>query len=154
MDEWRRADIELENQPSEKVARSEPAPEVAQTEIKAAMTTKDSVVAVAAEGDPNYDYYLLKLTSHQIEELNTVETDDYGTTFAAGCKILLGNFFVRENLSDMTYKLELKKMAIVHVRTVRCICFDMEVIKKKRSKNAKDVYKVSLEQHEEIMGNI
>ena len=137
MDEWRRVDIELESQPSEKVTRSEPAPEVARTEIIADMATKDSVVAVAAEGDPNYDYYLLKVTSHQIEELNTVETDDYGTTLAAGCKILRGNFFVRENLLDMTYKLELKKMTIVHVRTVRCICFDMEVIKKKEAKMPK-----------------
>ena len=73
------------------------------------IATKGSVVAVAAEGDPNYDYYLLYVRSHQIERLNNVETDDYGTTLAAGCKILWGNFFARENLSDMTNKLELKK---------------------------------------------
>ena len=109
LDEWRRVDIELESQPSEKVTRSEPVPEVARTEMIADMAVKDSVVAVAAEGDPNYDYYLLKVTSHQIEEVNTVETDDYGTTLATGCKILWENLFVPEILLDMTYKLDLKK---------------------------------------------
>ena len=48
-------------------------------------------------------------TSHETEQLNTVETDDYGTILAAGCKILQRNLFVCENLSDVTYKLALKK---------------------------------------------
>ena len=71
---------------------------------------------------------------------------------AAGSKVLRGYFFVRENLLDMTYKLETSKSAIVHIRTVRCICFDLEMIKKK-GKISETIYKVCLEQHEEIMGN-
>ena len=82
------------------------------------------MVALAAEGDPNYDHYLLKVTSDGIRNLENIETDNYGTTMAAGHKVLQGHFFVRENLLDMAYKLETSKSAIVHIRTVRCICFN------------------------------
>ena len=85
-------------------------------------------MAVAAEGDPNYDYYLLKITSQQPNLLDNTEQDDYGTVIPGGCKVLQGHLFVRENLLDMTHWLDDKKAALVHVRTIRCICFDLEVL--------------------------
>ena len=127
-------EIELQNEPSDKVTRSEPLPDVNCTEMIAEMARTDSVVALAAVCDPNYDCYLLKVTSDGIQNLENIETDNYGTTMPSGSKVLRGHFFVRENLLDMTYKLETSKSVIVHIRTVRCICFDLEMIKKKTLK--------------------
>ena len=56
---------------------------------------------------------------------------------------------MRENLLDMTYRLDDRKTAIVHIRTVRGICFDLEILKKK-GKQSKAIYKVSLEQHKKL----
>ena len=69
----------------------------------------------------------------------------------AGSRVLKGHFFSRENLIDMTYRLDEKKVAIINVKSVRCICFDLKEVSKKRAK--KKIYKLSLEQHEEIMAN-
>ena len=80
MDEWRTVEIELQSEPSDKVTRSEPLPDVNRTEMIAEMATTDSVVALAAKGDPNYDYYVLKVTSDGIQNLENIETDNYGTT--------------------------------------------------------------------------
>ena len=52
----------------------------------------------------------------------------------------------------MTYRLEDGKVAIAHVKSVRCICFELEETNKKRAK--KKIYKLSLEQHEEIIANL
>ena len=153
MDEWRTVEIKLQNEPSDRVTRSKPLPDVNRTEMIVEVATTDKVVALAAEGDPTYDYYLLKVTNDGIQNLENIETDNYGTTVAAGSEVLQGYCFVRKNLLDMTYKLETSKSAIVHIRTVRCICFDLEMIKKK-GKISKTIYKVSLEQYEEIMRNI
>ena len=99
MDEWQTVEIELQNEPSDKVTRSEPLPDVNCTEMIAEIATTDSVVALAAEGDPNYYYYLLKVTSDGIQNLENIETDNYGTTMAAESKVLRGYFFVREKLT-------------------------------------------------------
>ena len=50
----------------------------------------------------------------------------------------------------MTYRIDQSKSAIVHIRT--CICFDLQTTKKR--KNAKDIYKVTFGEHEEIMENM
>ena len=51
----------------------------------------------------------------------------------------------------MTYHLDEKKVAIINVESVRCICFDLNEVSRKRAK--KKIYKLSLEQHEEIMAD-
>ena len=43
---------------------------------------KGNIVAVAAEDDPSYDYYLLKVTSDSVKELMEPLTDDYGLTWS------------------------------------------------------------------------
>ena len=50
----------------------------------------------------------------------------------------------------MTYRPKDGKVAIVHVKSVRCICFELEETNKKRGKK---IYKLSLEQREKIMTN-
>ena len=35
-------------------------------------------------GDPDYDYYLLKVTSYGVVELDEAMTDDYGSSFPKG----------------------------------------------------------------------
>ena len=48
------------------------------------LAAKDSVVAIAAANDPDYDYYLMKVTSDGLVELDEPTTDDYGCTFPGG----------------------------------------------------------------------
>lgn len=124
VDEWQR--VEISREPSTAVTRqaTEEANILPQdTSIRLAdLAGKGSIVAVAAEDDPSYDYYLLKITSDGVEELTAPFTDDYGLTFGPGFHILKGHFFIRENLIDMSYRLDDKHLAAVHVATVRHIC--------------------------------
>ena len=113
------------------------------------MADKGSVVEIAADEDPTYDYYLLKVTSSGVEELEGYFTDDYGLTFGPGSRILKGNFFLRENLIDFTYRLDEERLAAVHAGTVRHICGDLL-----RKKGRRPTFKVSVEQNEEIMASL
>ena len=89
------------------------------TAVKIAeLAVEGSVVAVAADDDASYDYYLLKVKSNGVEELADNTTDEYGSIYTAGQEVLRGHFFLRENLIDMTYKLDERKVAIVHAATV------------------------------------
>lgn len=105
-----------------------------------------SIVAIAAANDACYDYYLLKVSSPRAVHLSSDTIDDYGAAYQKDSFILEGNFFLRENIIDMTYKLD-KKKAIVYANTVRAICGELAKIRKQR----KELFKVSFAQHEEIM---
>ena len=84
-------------------------------------------------------------------ELEKPITDDYSCHYPSGSSVLKGHFCLRENLQDMTYTLDTKREAIVYTRTVHAICTDLSVKKKNRNK---PVYKLSMQQHEEIMGSM
>ena len=81
------------------------------------LASKDSVVALAAH-DPQYDYYLINVTSNGTETLKHDTVDDYGSSFVEGQNIVRGHFCLRENLIDMTYKLDTKRKAIVLSATI------------------------------------
>ena len=83
-------EIELQNEPSDKVTRSEPRSDVNCTEMIVEMATTNNVAALAADGDPIHDYYLLKVTSMGQKSL---KTDNYDTTVAACSKVLRAYFF-------------------------------------------------------------
>ena len=53
------------------------------------LAAKDSVVAIAAADNPDYDYYLMKVTSDGVVELDEPTTDDYGCTFPLALKDIL-----------------------------------------------------------------
>ena len=111
------------------------------------LATKGSVVAIAAADDPHYDYYLLKVTSDGVTELESAVTDDYGCSFERGSSVLKGNFFLRDNLIDMTYRLDKKKLAFVLVGTVRNVCGELK-------HNRKGIFQVPLEVNEEIIASL
>lgn len=115
------------------------------------LTTCGSTVAIAAYEDPIYDFYLLKVTSNGVEELEHPTTDDYSSHYQTGSAVLKGHFFLRENIHDMTYTLDTKGVAIVYAATARHILSDL-AIKKKTQK--KTIYKLSLVQHEEIISSM
>ena len=77
------------------------------------LAAKGSTVAIAAFEDPVYDFYLLKVTSDGVEELEEQLTDDYSCHYPSGSAVLKGHFFLRENLQDMTYTLDTKRLAVV-----------------------------------------
>ena len=56
------------------------------------MATKGSTVAVVAAEDPDYDYYLLKVTSEGVVELDEAMTDDYGSSIPKGSIGVRRNF--------------------------------------------------------------
>ena len=85
-----------------------------------------------------------------MEELADNTTDDYGSIYTAGQKVLRGHFFLRHNLIDMTYKLHERKVAIVHAATVRHICSDLHIVKRRR----KSIFKVPVGLNEEILASM
>lgn len=115
------------------------------------LAAKGSTVAIAAFEDPAYDFYPLKVTSNGVEELEEPMTDDYSCQYRSGSVVLKGHFFLRENLQDMTNTLDTKRLAVVYAGTVRAICTDLSVKKKNRNK---PIYKLSMQQHEEIIGSM
>ena len=62
-----------------------------------------STVAIAAEADPVYDFYLMRVIGKYL--LSEAVTNDYGLENPSNIKILRGHFFLRENVLDMTNKL-------------------------------------------------
>lgn len=111
------------------------------------LAAKDSVVAIAAANDADYDYYLMKVTSDGVVELDDPTTDDYGCTFPRGFLGLEGYSFVRDNIIDMTYKLDKNKTAFVLAGTVRHICGELQ-------KCRNNIYKVPLTVNKEIIASL
>lgn len=121
------------------------------TAVKIAdLAAAGSVVAVAADADFSYDYYLLKVTSDGVEELAEDVTDDYGCIYNTGHEVLKGHFFLRNNLIDMTYKLDESKVAIVYAATVRHICSDLHIVHRGR----KPLFRVPVMLNKEILASM
>ena len=87
---------------------------------------KDSIINVAPEEDDSYNYYLMKVTTDGVVVSTRDETDDYRSLFQAGHAVMKSNFFLRHNLIDMTFKLDVKKTAIVYPGTVRYVCSELK----------------------------
>ena len=115
------------------------------------LAAKGNTVAIATFEDLVYDFYLLKVTSDGVEELEEPLTDGYSCHYPGGSAVLKGHFFLRENLQDMTYTLDIKRLAIVDAGTVQAVCTDLSVKKKNRNN---PIYKLSMQQHEEIIGSM
>ena len=110
---------------------------------------KGSVVAIAADDDSHYDYYLLKIISDGVVTLECGSEDQ----FSCEKGVLLGHFFQRENLIDFTFKLEARKPAAVLTGTVCHICRDL-VLKSKETQRRKAIYKLPVTENEEIMASL
>jgi len=140
LDDWK--DVKLDRESS--VARTRQAVEETEanlldTAVRVAdLAAKDSVVAIAAANDPDYDYYLMKVASDGLVKINEPTTDDYGCTFPRGSLGLKGFFFVRDNIIDM---------AFVLAGTVRHVCGELQ-------KQRNNIYKVPLTVNEEIIASL
>ena len=114
------------------------------------LASKGSTVAIAAEDDPVYDFYLLQVTSDGVEELDSNVTDDYQCHYYRGDRVLKGHFYIRENIHDMTFTIDEKWKAFVHAATVCHICGDLPV----RKRGRKSIYKLPLKENEEIIASM
>ena len=114
------------------------------------LAVKGSTVAIAADDDPMYDFFLLKVTSEGVKELDSDYTDDYNFTALKGQQVLKGNFYLRDNIHDMTFTLDEKRTAVVYAATVRHICRELPGKKKGR----KTIYKLPLKENEEIIASL
>lgn len=152
VDDWKELKIEREASPAiTRNAQEDTVAVTTETAVRIAdLAVAGSVVAVAADADSSYDYYLLKVNSDGVEELAADVTDAYGSIYNTGQEVLKGNFFLRDNLIDMTYKLDESKVAIVHAATVRHICSDLRTVKRGR----KSVYRVPVILNEEILASM
>ena len=151
MDDFR--EVKLEREASAAVTRSQAdqTPEAQPVHLHVAdLMSKDSIIAIAAEEDDSYDYYLLKVTTDGVIVLTRDETDDYGSLFQAGNAVVKGNFFLRHNLIDMTFKLDVRKTAIVYPGTVRYVCSEL----KKKGRGRNEVYQVPMDVHEDIIASL
>ena len=152
VDDWKEVEIKREASPA--TTRQSTATSALDNDTMAHMAdlaAKGSTVAIAAFEDPAYDFYPLKVTSNGMEELEEPMTDDYSCQYPSGSVVLKGHFSLRENLQDMTNTLDTKRLAVVYAGTVRAICTDLSVKKKNRNK---PIYKLSMQQHEEIIGSM
>ena len=70
--------------------------------------------------------------------------------FPAGSQVLKGHFFLRDNLIDMTFKLDLQRVAIVYPGTVRYVCSELR--RKGRGRNT--VFHVGMAIHEDIIASL
>lgn len=109
------------------------------------LVSKDSIIAVAAEEDDSYDYYLLKVTTDGVVVLTRGETDNYDSLFQAANAVVKGNFFLRHHLIVTTFKLDVKKTAIVYPGTVRYVC---------SGTGHNKVYQVPMDVHEDIIASL
>ena len=121
MDDWKEVRLERESSvATTRQAGEENEATLGGTAVRIEdLAAEGRIVAIAAADDPNFDYYLLKVTGNGVEELGEATTDDYGCTFPRGSAGLRGNFFIRDNIIDMTYKLDEKKSMFVLAATVR-----------------------------------
>ncbi|CAH3152929.1 unnamed protein product, partial [Pocillopora meandrina] len=94
------------------------------------LVEEGSTVAIAAADDAIYDYYLFKVTSSGAIILGEDEVDDYSAAYQKGSFVFKGNFFLRDNIIDMTYKLD-NKQAIVYANTVRTICGELKKLNRR-----------------------
>ena len=152
VEQWR--EVQLQREPSAAQTRStEDAGDIEHSINLAELAGEGSVVAVAADEDMDYEYYLLKVISNGVVTLESEHEDDYGSIFSCGQSVLIGHFFLRENLIDFTFKLEEGKQAAVLSGTVRHICRDL-VLKSKETKRRKAIYRLPLNEHEEIIASL
>jgi len=67
-----------------------------------------------------------------------------------GEQVTKGNFYLRDNIHDMTFTLNEKRMAVMYAATVRHICGELPAKKKGR----KTIYKLPLRENEEIIASL
>lgn len=151
LDEWKQVELASEGDvATTRQAGEAPVLDQDTASYIADLANKDSTVATAAEEDPVYDFYLLKVTSDGVEELDSDVTDDYQCQYQQGDRVLKGHFFIRENIHDMTITIDLKRTAIVYAGTVRHICGELPV----RKRGRKFIYKLPLRENEEIIASM
>ena len=67
---------------------------------------KGSTIAIAAADDLMNDFYLLKVTSKGVEELDHDYTNNYESTAIRGTQVLKRHFTLRDNIHYMTFTLD------------------------------------------------
>lgn len=151
VDDFENINLEREAYPAVTRSQDDQAPPTQPLHLHVAdLVNKGSIIAIAAQDDDSYDYYLMRVISDSLVTLSTEETDDYGCQFQAGNTVLKGHFFLRHNLIDMTYKLDVKKKAMVYPGTVRYVCSEL----KKKGKGRSEVYQVAMDVHEDIIASL
>ena len=150
VDDFREVKLEREASAAVTHSQADQTPEAQPVHLHVAdLVSKDSIIAIAAEDD-SYDYYLLNVTTDGVVVLTRDETDDYGSFFQAGNAVEKGNFFLRNNLIDTTFKLDIKKTTIVYPGTVRYVCSEL----KKKGRRRNEVYQVPVDVHEDIIASL
>ena len=89
LDEWKQVELAKEGDvATTRQAAEAPVLDQDTASYIADLTNKNSTVAIAAEEDPVYDLYLLKVTSGGVEELYCDVTDDYQCHYQQGDRVL------------------------------------------------------------------
>ena len=97
LDAWNEQQMKVLAEPSTKVTKNRPGPAAERTESLADLASVGTIVAVAAHLDPNYDYYVLQVTTKEPILLQEEQVDVYGCPMPAGSRVSKGHLFSREN---------------------------------------------------------
>ena len=101
---WRTVLLETESQQQNRMTRLETAENLSL--IKEHLS-RNTVVAIAS-GDPEKEYYLLKITGNGPEHLRKRVKDDWGMCFLPGAEVVRGHFLIKrqEDPSLHSYYIE------------------------------------------------
>ena len=92
--------------------------------LSADLISKKSVIAVLAD-DPDYEYYLMKVTVEPFK-IEKETTDSWGCTFQSGATVIKGLYYDRVRTKPFLYKLVPRKIAICHTVAVLHLCSEVD----------------------------
>ncbi|CAG2255254.1 unnamed protein product [Mytilus edulis] len=92
--------------------------------LSADLISKKSVIAVLAD-DPDYEYYLMKVTVEPFK-IEKETTDSWGCTFQSGATVIKGLYYDRVRKKPFLYKLVPRKIAICHTVAVLHLCSEVD----------------------------
>lgn len=94
-----------------------------------------------------YDFYFFKVILEGVEELDSDYIDDYQCIVLRDEEFIKGNFYLKDNIYDVIFIFDVKRIVVVYVVIVSYICGELLVKKKGR----KIIYTFLLKEYEEII---
>lgn len=108
-------------------------------------------IAVVRSDEEFTPYYLVKVTKPP-HTLTTTVTDQYQYRFEAGCTVIVGHYFELVPKQDFIYYIDGKEVILNVLCLLPTVCPPLESKGKREVHGSlKDIYKISLTAHEELL---
>lgn len=115
------------------------------------VVTRDSIVAIQPSTDAIYSYFLLRVTSEGVYELENDTKSQYGHMYLAGSKVVEGHFlnYEKSTREGNLYKEDAQTIAIVPQECILYYGIDLTA-----SKKHNNFWVLQNEDHEDILCTI